>query len=205
MWSDVRRFCNTCDVSQKVKPDRRAKTGLLHPLSIPLLPFDVVTLDLITSLPPSDGFDAVMVVIDKLTKFTLYIPTHSSMNQQSFAKLFVTKVARHYGTPIGMVTDRDPRWARTFWESVANELGLELMLSTSHHPQTDGQSEQAIQHLTICLRAFVASNRKSWAQWLPELEFAYNSTPLTAISQTPFFLLHRYHPRSPATTIDPLS
>jgi hypothetical protein len=92
-----------------------------------------------------------------------------------------------------------------FWESVANELGLELMLSTSHHPQTDGQSECAIQHLAICLRAFIAANQKSWARWLPELEFAYNSTPLSSIGQAPFFLLHSYHPHSPATTVDPLS
>jgi hypothetical protein len=103
-----------------------------------------------------------------------------------------------------MVADRDPCWAKSFWCSVADELGLELLLSTSHHPQTDGQSECAIQHLAISLQAFVAGNRKSWAKWIPELEFAYNSTPLSSVGQSPFFLLHRYHPWSPATHIDPL-
>jgi hypothetical protein len=110
-----------------------------------------MTLDLITSLPLSDDFDAVMVIVDKLTKFALYIPTSGTMNQRDFVKLFVMRVARRYGMLVGMVTDRDPRWAQTFWESVANGLGLELMLSTLHHPQTDGQSERVIQHLTICL------------------------------------------------------
>lgn len=76
------------------------------------------------------------------------------------------------------------------------------MLLTSHHPQTDGQSEVAIQLLTIGLRAYVASNRASWAKYLPELAFAYNSIPLPSVLQSPFFLLHGYHPRSPATTLD---
>ena len=193
-----------CDVCQKIKPDRRGKAGHLHPLRIPLLPFDMVTLDLITGLLCSEECDAVLVVIDKLTKFATYLPTSGTMNQQEFAKLFMTKIARRYGLPVGMVADRDPHWAKSFWRSMADELGLELLLSTAHHPQTDGQSEQAIQHLAISLRVFVTGNRSSWAKWIPELEFTYNSTPLSSVGQSPFFLLHRYHPQSPATHFDPL-
>ena len=62
------------DVCQKIKPDRRGKAGHLHPLRIPLLPFDVVTLDLITGLLCSEECDAVLVVINKLTKFATYLP-----------------------------------------------------------------------------------------------------------------------------------
>jgi hypothetical protein len=116
----------------------------------------------------------------------------------------MTKIAWRYGLPTGMVADRDPWWAKSFWHSIADELGLELLLSTSHHPQTDGQSEHAVQHLAISLQAFVAGNQSSWAKWIPELEFAYNSTPLSSVGQSPFFLLHGYHPWSPATHIDPL-
>ena len=151
MWSNIQFFCETCNVCQKIKPDRRDKAGHLHLLQIPLLPFDVVTLDLITGLPHSEECDAVLIVIDKLTKFATYLPTLGTMNQQEFAKLFVMKIARHYGLPVGMVADRDPHWAKSFWHSVVDELSLELLLSTSHHPQTDGQSEWAIQHLAISL------------------------------------------------------
>jgi hypothetical protein len=193
-----------CDVCQKIKPDRRGKVGHLHPLHIPLLPFDIVKLDLITGLPRSESYNAVLVVIDKLTKFATYLPTSCTLNQQEFARLFVNKVARRYGLPLGMVADRDPCWAKSFWCSVVDELGLELLLLTSHHLQTDGQSECAIQHLAISLQAFIAGNQKSWAKWIPELEFAYNSTPLSSVGQSPFFLLHGYHPRSLATHIDPL-
>jgi hypothetical protein len=190
-------------VCQKIKPNRRGKVGHLHPLCIPLLPFNVVTLDLITGLPCSENYDAVLVVIDKLTKFATYLPTSGTLNQQEFAKLFINKVAQWYGLPMGMVADRDPCWAKSFSHSVADKLGLKLLLSTSHHPQTDGQSECAIQHLSISLQAFVASNQSSWAKWILELEFAYNSTPLSSVGQSLFFLLHGYHPWSPVTHMDP--
>ena len=165
----------------------------------------MVTLDLTTGLPHSEECDAVLIVIDKLTKFATYLPTLGTMNQQEFAKLFMTKITRCYGLPVGMVADRDPCWAKSFWHSMADELGLELLLSTSHHPQMDGQSERAIQHLAISLRAFIAGNQSLWAKWIPELEFTYNSTPLSSVGQSPFFLLHEYHPQSPVTHFDPLS
>ena len=203
MWKEIKSFCDTCDVCQKVKPDRRPKAGMLRPLLIPLMPFEVITLDLMAGLPKSEGSDAVLVVMDKLTKYVSYIPTTETLNQEGFAKLFVKHIVHHFGLPRGMVTDRDPRWVKTFWASVAAELGLELLLSTSHHPQTDGQSERAIQHLVIGLRAFVKVNRSSWAKWLSELSFAYNSTPLPAVGESPFYLLHGFIPWSPSTAVIP--
>src|SRR3984885_10260061 len=106
----------------------------------------------------------------------LHAVTVETLNQEGFAKLFIKHIVHRFGLPRGMVADRDPRWAKTFWASVAAELKLDLLLTTSHHPQTDGQSERAIQQLVIGLRAFVRTNRASWAKWISELNFAYNST-----------------------------
>ena len=166
MWKEIKSFCDTCNVCQKVKPDHRPKAGMLRPLLIPLMPFEVITLDLMAGLPKSEGSDVVLVVMGKLMKYVSYIPTTETLNQEGFTKLFVKHIVHRFGLPKGMVANRDPHWAKTFWVSVAAELGLELLLSTSHHPQTDGQSERAIQHLVIRLRAFVKANRSLWAKWL---------------------------------------
>lgn len=203
MWKEIKAFCETCDVCQKVKPDRRPKAGKLKPLPIPQMPFDIVTLDLVAGLPKSEGADTILVVMDKLTKYASYIPTNETLNQEGFAKLFIKHIVHRFGLPRGMVADCDPHWAKTFWVSVAAELKLDLLLSTSHHPQTDGQSERAIQQLVIGLRAFIRTNRASWAKWLSKLNFAYNSTPLPSIGESPFYLLYGYIPRSPATAIHP--
>ena len=204
MWADVVEFTKTCDVCQKTKPDNRGPNGKLLPHAIPLLPYDVVSLDLITGLPKSEGYDAVLVIVDKLTKFVSYVPTFSSLKQEGFAKLFVEEVAYKRGIPLKMIADRDARWAKAFWAAVAKHLGLDLLLSTSHHPQTDGQTEKANDTLEVALRAYTAGNRNSWAKWLPPLAFAYNTMPHSSTGYSPFFLLHGYNPRTPATFVDPV-
>jgi hypothetical protein len=204
MWTDVVEFTRTCDVCQKIKADKRGPKGKLRPHAIPLLPFEVVTLDLITGLPRSDGFDAVLVIVDKLTKFVQYVPTLSNLKQEGFAKLFVEHVALKYGIPQQMIADRDARWAKAFWASVAKHLGLSLLLSTSHHPQTDGQTEKANDTLEVALRAYTAGSRGSWAKWLGILAMAHNSTPHSSTNYSPFFLLHGYSPRTNETAIDPV-
>jgi hypothetical protein len=203
MWADIVAFTKTCDVCQKTKPDKRGPNGKLLPHSIPLLPFEVVSLDLITGLPKSDGYDAVLVIVDKLTKYVQYIPTTSNLKQDGFARLFLEHVVYKYGIPRQMISDRDSRWAKAFWASIAEHLGLELLLSTSHHPQTDGQTEKANDTLEIALRAYVAGDRHGWAKWLSPLAAAYNSTPHSSTGYSPNFLLMGYTPRSGAQAIDP--
>jgi len=204
MWKDILEFCQSCDVCQKVNPDRRPPTGLLRPHKIPLLPWDVVSLDLITGLPNSNGFTAILVIVDKLTKYVLYIPTKNELKQEGFADLFLEHVVRRFGLPLEMIADRDPRWAKSFWQSVAGSLGLRLLLSTSHHPQHDGQTERANQTLEIALRAFVAGERKNWSKWLSLLAHAYNSTPQSSTGYAPHFLLFGYTPRSELSLLDPM-
>ena len=159
---------------------------------MPIPPFKVITLDLVAGLLKLEGSDAVLVVMDKLMKYVSYIPTTKTLNQEGFAKLFVKHIVHHFGLPRGMVTDRDPHWAKTFWALVAMALGLELLLSTSHHPQTEGQSKRVIQHLVIGLRVFLKANHSSWAKWLSKLSFTYNSTSLPAMGESPFYLLHGF-------------
>ena len=161
MWADVVDFTRTCNVCQKTKPDNRGPNGKLLPHSVPLLPYDVVTLDLITGLPRSEGYDAVLVIVDKLTKYVHYMPTHSNLKQEGFAKLFVEEVVYKHSIPLKMIADRDVRWAKAFWAAVAKHLGLGLLLSTSHHPQTDSQTEKANDSLEVALRAYTAGSRQT--------------------------------------------
>ncbi len=97
-----------------------------------------------------------------------------------------------------MIADRDTCWAKSFWASVAEHLHLQVLLSTSHHPQHDGQMEQQNQTLEIALCAYVAGSKSNWVKWLPALAFTYNSTVHTSMGYSPFFLLYGFEPCSPA-------
>ena len=138
MWKDISQFCHTCDVCQKIKPDLGGKKGLLRPHKVPQLPWDVVLLDLITSLPHSQGQDAILVVLDKLTKYALYIPMVTTLSQEGFASLFIQYAIQKFGPPLEMIADRD---RDAHWASIADHLYLQALLYTSHHPQHDRQTE----------------------------------------------------------------
>jgi RNase H-like domain found in reverse transcriptase/Integrase zinc binding domain len=105
MWADVVDYIKTCDVCQKIKTDKQGPIGKLCPHTIPLLPFEVVMLDLITGLPKSEGHNAILVIMDKLTKFVQYIPTTLNLKQEGFAKLFVQHLILRYGLPRQMIAD----------------------------------------------------------------------------------------------------
>ena len=74
-----------------------------------------------------------------------------------------------------------------------------LNLSIVDHPQTDGQIERVNQVLEDILRAYVSKNQSNWEDYLPILEFAYNSTKHATTRFSPFMLMYGFQPRSRAT------
>lgn len=74
-----------------------------------------------------------------------------------------------FGLPNRIIVDRDKKWATDFWRSVAVSYGCTMALSSSHHPQTDGQTEVLNAMIEQMLRAYVAKDRHSWARWLSVL------------------------------------
>jgi hypothetical protein len=142
--SDVEEFTDTCDVCQKIKVDHRRRMGGLRPAHVPARPFATVSLDLITGLPPSgpEKFTAVLVIVDKLTKYSIIVATHNQLSQEGFARIFVDRVVNVYGLPERIICDRDKHWSTAFWRSVVSYYGSSLALSSAHHPQTDGQTDE---------------------------------------------------------------
>ena len=195
MRADTIEYVRTCDPCQKIKHDRGA--GFLQPLEIPATPFDDISLDLITGLPNSRSKNAILVVVDKLTKYAHFITTKVEATALEVAELLFTRIVKHFSLPIRIIGDRDPRWTSSVWKALAEMFGTRLALSTSKHPQTDGQTEVMNQHLETMLRAYISKDQKDWAQWLDVLQFAYNNTTHSSHKSTPTQLLMGYKPRSP--------
>lgn len=198
---DVSDYVKSCDVCQKVKHDRSGKTGYLKPLEIPAQPFDTISLDFISGLPMSNGKNAILVVVDKLTKYAHFIPTTTEINASETAQLLFDEIIKTYGLPRVIVGDRDPRWTSSLWQELAQLMNTRLALSTSKHPQTDGQTEAMNQQLETMLRAYVQHDKKSWSQWLNILHLAYNNSRHSSHQQTPAYLLFGYHPRTPTNVL----
>ncbi|GJS17546.1 putative reverse transcriptase domain-containing protein [Tanacetum coccineum] len=91
--------------------------------------------------------DTIWVIVDRLTKSTIFMPMRETDPMDKLARMYLKEVVTKHGIPVSIICDRDPRFASNFWRSLQKALGTSLDMSTAYHPQTDGQSERTIQTL----------------------------------------------------------
>lgn len=194
MSRDLKRWVSTCDICQKTKPRRHGPVGLLQPIPIPTRPFEVVSMDFIPELPNASGYDNILVIVDKLTKYAIFIPCATTITEDATARLFFEHVISKFGIPSQVITDRDSRWRHSFWTETCKLMGMKRALTTAHHPQADGQTEVLNQGLEIALRAYIGPERDDWDQYLNGLALSYNSTPHTSTGYAPAYLLYGFVP-----------
>ena len=112
----------------------------------------------------------------------------------------ISQVFRHYGLPTELITDRDTRFTSVFFRRLIEKWEVKQKMSTSFHPQTDGQTEVMNRTLKDYLRAFTQDGRDRWDRWdemLTMVEFAMNNAVNSSIGETPFFLNYGRHPVTP--------
>ena len=157
-------------------------------------------MDFMVNLPSSAigdlKFNALYVVVDLLSKMTRLIPTTTNVKAEGVAKLYFDNIYKLHGLPKGIVSDRDTKFTGAFWRALQKMVGTDLMMSTTSHPQTDGQTERANRSILQILRHFVNLIGSDWAQHLPTVEFAINSAVSTSTGKAPFELIYGYLPRT---------
>ena len=118
-------------------------------------------------------------------------------NAEKLAKIYISEIVRLHGVPLSIILDRGTQFTSKFWKTLHVELGTRLDLSTTFHPQTDGQSERTIQVLEDMLRACVIEFGGHWDNFLPLAEFSYNNNYHSSIDMAPFEALYGRRCRSP--------
>jgi hypothetical protein len=117
MSKDIVEYIRSCDRCQRNKPTPSNPIGLLQPLEVPSRNWEHVTMDFIMDLPKSKtGHDAILVVVEKLSKAMTLIPTKSTVSAQQVAQLSLKDVYRLHGFPRKMTSDRDVRFTAKFWQ-----------------------------------------------------------------------------------------
>ncbi|CAA0834158.1 Unknown protein [Striga hermonthica] len=196
---DVETYVRTCLVCQKHKIENRHPAGLLEPLPTPAGPWDSITLDFISSLPQSEGYGSIMVVVDRFTKYGTFIPCSKDCTAEEAAREIFKNVVKHWGLPRSIIRNRDPRFTWRLWTELFKLLGTELNFSTSFHPQTDGQTERVNALLECYLRHFISAKQRDWAKLLDVAQFSYNSQRSESTGQSPFEVVTGRQPLTPHT------
>lgn len=130
--------------------------GLLQPIPLPGNRWEQITMELITQLPKTmAGHDAIVVFVDRLSKLVHFEATSTTVTAPELAQIFRRTIVRHHGFPRLIISDRDSKFTSMFWRSLFSKLGTKLAFSTSHHPQTDVQTERINRVLEEMLRHYV--------------------------------------------------
>lgn len=112
---DVLKWVAKCDICQRVKSENIYSPGLLQPLPIPEQPWRDIGMDFIEELPISHHKNAILVVIDRLTKFGHFIPLEHPSSAQEITEVLLKKVYRLHGLPQSIVTERRSIFTSNFW------------------------------------------------------------------------------------------
>jgi hypothetical protein len=106
MKSNILQWVQTCRVCQQAKPDRAKYPGLLQPLLVPDTAWSVISMDFMEGLPTLGSANSILVVIDKFSKFSHFIPLKHPFTTATVAKLFLDNIYRLHGMPQAIVSDR---------------------------------------------------------------------------------------------------
>ncbi|GJS22741.1 putative reverse transcriptase domain-containing protein [Tanacetum coccineum] len=198
MKADISTYVSKCLTYARVKVEHQRPLGLLVQPEIPEWKWNNITMDFITKLPKSSqGFDTIWVIMDRLTKSAHFLPITENDPLDKLARLYLNRIVARHGIPASIICDRDGRFTSNFWRSFQKALGTDISMSTTYHPETDGQSERTIQTLEDMLRACVIDFGKGWVKHLPLAKFSYNNSYHASKKAAPYEALYGRKCRSP--------
>src|SRR5258708_31563483 len=151
-------------------------------------------MDFIEQLLTSEGHTVILVIVNCLTKQSLFIPTHDSINSLELAQLFLTHIFLKHGMPSHVTSNRGSEFVSHFFQSLSKLLWMELHFTSGYHLEGDGQMECLNQVLEQYLRPYITYQQDDWSSLLPLAEFTYNNATNEMTRVSLFFTNKGYHP-----------
>jgi hypothetical protein len=186
MFNILRSYVQSCAVCKGTKLSRQRPTGEMHPQrNVSPLAFDNIAMD-IFPLPPAQGFDACLAVVDTFTKAVVLRATSTTATTADVADILFTSILCRGFLPSTVISDKDPKYTSDLWELVMKKLGTKISLTSPYHQQAD-PAERTIQTVETVLRCY---KEMDWVSRLPYVEMVLNDTKNESTGYSPNELLY---------------
>ncbi|MBW0517525.1 hypothetical protein O181_057240 [Austropuccinia psidii MF-1] len=124
----------------------------------------------------------------------IFIPNYGASTSLDLAQICINHVFSKHGLQAIIMSDRGSLFVSSFWTQLSQQLKISRDISTSFHPETDGQKERVNQILEKYPWMYVSYHQDYWHTWLPLAEFAYNNSEHSSTKQSPFFTIYGRNP-----------
>ena len=190
----VWKYVSRCAVCQAHKVLTHPTVPTITPLAFKgSHPFQNLSVDPIINLPPVNGLDSVMVVVDHgLNKELILAPCAKIVDAAGITNLFFNNIFKQFGLHEKVISDCRPQFASAFARELARLLQYDIALSSAYHPQTDGKTKHYNQELKTYLCIFCKSQPQKWLELLLMAKFTHNVAVHSVTSKSPFFLIIEY-------------
>ena len=148
-------------------------------------------MDFIMGLPDINGFNALLVCVDKFGKLCWLVPCRAGENELSapaIAKLFFEHVVQMYGVQRVVIHDQHPRFTAAFWKELWRILGCKTVFLSAFHPQTDGQMERHNCTVKQVIQVLRLVHGLSWLEAIALVEITLNNAVNNSTRMSPAFI-----------------
>jgi hypothetical protein len=182
-WSQakqsVERYIRNCHICKRFKATRDRYSELLNLLSISDRSWTNIIMNFVIELSESKEFNAILMIMNRLTKMHHYISCKAEEDDTSAektARLLINNVWKLHELSNIIISDRDSQFIFLVWRKICQMLKINVKLSTAFHSEIDEQSEIANQKMKRYLRSYCNYQQDDWSTWLFMTEFASNAT-----------------------------
>lgn len=199
MNKEINQWATGCISCQKAKIHKHTKPQIKK-IEIPKGRFEHIHIDIVGPLPPSKGYNYILTIIDRYTRWPEAIPLRD-ISAPKVVSTFLKEYICRFGIPLTITTDQGRQFTSQLFTDLTKFCGTHKINTSAYHPQANGMVERLHRQIKTALNA--RDNVNNWVDELPIVLLGLRSTIKEDLGMTPSELVYGQNIRLPHELITP--